>query len=472
MKWKKILTGTLAAAMLFSNASVANLTALAKETAVVSLESARETLGTLMNEAIEKVNIEKDGIKYSQASKDAVMVKYAAARKVKNNSGATEEQLEAAIKDLREALDNLEQLCKVTVDKRFTNDIKVTLTAEHAEYASENEDSAEFYVPLKEKVTVTTSEKDGNIPFSGWEMTVNNGGSSEDSGTKIVSNSTVCISMQIDNEGFWYPLVDKNECIECGMCEKHCPVKKSKRNYRDIEGYAAINKNSTVQKRSSSGGVFTLLAEYVLENGGVVYGAAFDEEYMVRHIGVERIHELGKLQGSKYVQSQMGSIYLEVKEKLNRGKIVYFSGTPCQVDGLIAFLGKEYDNLICQDIICHGVPSPKIWKQYLKQFNIEKNAKILFRDKRTGWESYSFTIDQREKYTQRASENLYMKVFLNNLCLRPSCYQCHSKGNFRKSDITLGDFWGVEKVCSEMYNEKGTSLILINSEKGKKFLEK
>lgn len=167
-----------------------------------------------------------------------------------------------------------------------------------------------------------------------------------------------------------------------------------------------------------------------------------------------------------------GMIYLEVKEKLNRGKIVYFSGTPCQVDGLIAFLGKEYDNLICQDIICHGVPSPKIWKQYLKQFNIEKNAKILFRDKRTGWESYSFTIDQREKYTQRASENLYMKVFLNNLCLRPSCYQCHSKGNFRKSDITLGDFWGVEKVCSEMYNEKGTSLILINSEKGKKIFGK
>ena len=281
-----------------------------------------------------------------------------------------------------------------------------------------------------------------------------------------------CISMQIDNEGFWYPLVDKNECIECGMCEKHCPVKKSKRNYRDIEGYAAINKNSTVQKRSSSGGVFTLLAEYVLENGGVVYGAAFDEEYMVRHIGVERIHELGKLEGYKYVQSHMVSIYLEVKEKLNRGKIVYFSGTPCQVDGLIAFLGKEYDNLICQDIICHGVPSPKIWKQYLKQFNIEKNAKILFRDKRTGWESYSFTIDQREKYTQRASENLYMKVFLNNLCLRPSCYQCHSKGNFRKSDITLGDFWGVEKVCSEMYNEKGTSLILINSEKGKKIFGK
>lgn len=405
MKWKKILTGTLAAAMLFSNASVANLTALAKETAVVSLESARETLGTLMNEAIEKVNIEKDGIKYSQASKDAVMVKYAAARKVKNNSGATEEQLEAAIKDLREALDNLEQLCKVTVDKRFTNDIKVTLTAEHAEYASENEDSAEFYVPLKEKVTVTTSEKDGNIPFSGWEMTVNNGGSSEDSGTKIVSNSTVY--------------------------------------------------------------TFYVTGETHLEP---VYGET--DEKPAEEKGVERIHELGKLQGSKYVQSQMGSIYLEVKEKLNRGKIVYFSGTPCQVDGLIAFLGKEYDNLICQDIICHGVPSPKIWKQYLKQFNIEKNAKILFRDKRTGWESYSFTIDQREKYTQRASENLYMKVFLNNLCLRPSCYQCHSKGNFRKSDITLGDFWGVEKVCSEMYNEKGTSLILINSEKGKKIFGK
>lgn len=191
MKWKKILTGTLAAAMLFSNASVTNLNVLAKETVVVSLNQPGKHWGLLMNEAIEKVNIEKDGIKYSQASKDAVMVKYAAARKVKNNSGATEEQVEAAIKDLREALDNLEQLCKVTVDKRFTNDIKVTLTAEHAEYASENEDSAEFYVPLKEKVTVTTSEKDGNTPFSGWEMTVNSGGSSEDSGTKIVSNSTV-----------------------------------------------------------------------------------------------------------------------------------------------------------------------------------------------------------------------------------------------------------------------------------------
>ena len=276
-----------------------------------------------------------------------------------------------------------------------------------------------------------------------------------------------CIEMKVDEEGFWYPEVDKEKCIECGICKKSCPILNDMSIQNNPKAYACYNKNEEIRKESSSGGIFTLLASYTIDNDGIVFGAAFNQNFEVEHIEVTNEQDLSKLRGSKYVQSKLGNTYLKIKNYLNQGKLVYFSGTPCQIDGLLCFLCKKYDNLIC-----HGVPSPKVWKHYLKQFSLEKNASILFRDKSTGWDSYSFTIKQKNKFTQFSSNNEYMKVFLKDLCLRPSCYNCHSKSLHRNSDITLADFWGIKDVCPEMYDNKGTSLVFINSKKGKQLFNK
>lgn len=280
-----------------------------------------------------------------------------------------------------------------------------------------------------------------------------------------------CITMKEDQEGFWYPEVDVEQCIDCGLCEKRCPILNDMKIDNQPQAYACYNKDESIRKESSSGGVFTLLASLVIEKGGIVYGASFNNENMVEHIEIDNANDLNKLRGSKYVQSKIENTYSKVKDYLNQERLVYFSGTPCQIDGLLAFLNKRYDNLILQDIVCHGVPSPKVWKKYLEQFNIEEDAKISFRDKSTGWDSYSFTIDQKEKFTQLSSQNEYMKVFLKDLCLRPSCYDCHSKSLHRNSDITLADFWGIKNICPELYDNKGTSLVFINSKKGKELFE-
>lgn len=282
-----------------------------------------------------------------------------------------------------------------------------------------------------------------------------------------------CIEMKVDEDGFWYPAVNKEKCIECGLCEKRCPILNDMSIENTPQAYACYNKDEKIRKESSSGGIFTLLASYIIENGGIVYGAAFNQNFEVEHIEVTNKQDLSKLRGSKYVQSKLGNTYSKIKEHLNQNKLVYFSGTPCQIDGLLCFLNKKYDNLICQDIVCHGVPSPKIWKHYLKKFDLEKNAKISFRDKSTGWDTYSFSIKQNSNsFKELSSQNEYMKVFLKDLCLRPSCYDCHSKSLHRNSDITLADFWGIKEVCPEMYDNKGTSLVFINSVKGKKIFNK
>lgn len=281
-----------------------------------------------------------------------------------------------------------------------------------------------------------------------------------------------CIKMKIDKEGFWYPEVDKEKCINCGLCEKRCPILNDMSIDNEPKAYACYNLDEEVRKESSSGGIFTLLASHIIDKGGFVYGATFSKDYLVEHIQVNTKDKLSKLRGSKYVQSKLGRTYSEIRDLLNQNKLVYFSGTPCQIDGLLCFLNKKYDNLICQDIVCHGVPSPKIWKHYLNKFKLEENAKILFRDKSTGWDSYSFTIEQKNKFTQLASQNEYMKVFLKDLCLRPSCYDCHSKSLHRNSDITLADFWGIKEVCPDMYDNKGTSLVFINSKKGQEIFNK
>ncbi|MBO4941351.1 MAG: Coenzyme F420 hydrogenase/dehydrogenase, beta subunit C-terminal domain [Clostridia bacterium] len=280
-----------------------------------------------------------------------------------------------------------------------------------------------------------------------------------------------CISMKPDGEGFLYPEIDNEKCIDCGMCQKVCPVLTEYKGKSKGSAYACINKDDETRKNSSSGGMFSLIAEHILSQGGIVFGAAFDEDLSVCHVEINCTDDLHKLRGSKYLQSRIGNTYKKVKVHLELGKTVLFSGTPCQISGLITFLGKDYENLLLQDIICHGVPSPFVWREYLKFRGNQtggKAEKASFRDKSYGWKRYFVKLDFAggRKYMKPFDKDLFMRAFLNNLCLRPSCYACHSKSVERQSDITLADFWGIENICPELFDNKGTSLMLVNSPNG------
>jgi len=277
-----------------------------------------------------------------------------------------------------------------------------------------------------------------------------------------------------DSEGFLYPRIDKTRCNNCRACERACPILREYKGNKKGRAFSCINKDEHVRMQSSSGGVFTLIAEYVINMGGVVFGAAFDEQWNVCHICVDKIDDLHKLRGSKYLQSTIGQSYTKVKELLNAGRSVLFSGTPCQIGGLKSYLGKEYDNLILQDLICHGVPSPMIWQTYLRFRKAERGkSHPTFRHKVKGWIRYSVSIPVGINMEYRATldKDPFMRVFLNDLCLRPSCYNCHFKSLERQSDITLADFWEVRRELPEMFDDKGTSLVLVNSEKGERIFE-
>ena len=278
-----------------------------------------------------------------------------------------------------------------------------------------------------------------------------------------------------------YPSVDEKICIECGLCEKVCPFKNSPESVTPIEVYAAKNKSEKDLIRSSSGGLFVMLARKILGMGGVVFGAAFSPDFLsIRHISVENENELPSLMGSKYVQSRIGTSFQEAKTFLDAGRQVLFCGTNCQVLALKQFLQKDYENLLTVDFICHGVPSPKVWRQYLLEITNEGDSitNISFRDKRTGWSNYSFTIDyvkghthEEKRITRPNDDDPYMWLFLNDYTLRPSCFACPAKGGKSRSDLTLGDYWGVEKVHPECFDERGVSSLIVNSNKGKEILE-
>lgn len=287
-----------------------------------------------------------------------------------------------------------------------------------------------------------------------------------------------CISMEIDNEGFWYPKVDKSKCIDCDLCVKVCPIISTpKVEKEEIVAYACKNKEVEVRVNSSSGGVFSLLCNEVIASGGVVFGAAYDENFDVRHTYAETIEDCNKFKGSKYVQSEIGSTYKLARKFLNEGRMVLFSGTQCQIKGLNLYLMKKYENLISVDIVCHGVPSPKIFKSY-KELLIKKykgNIKdIRFRDKRKGWKEFSYVteFDNGVVHSETLREDLYMKGFLKDLYLRPSCYACTSKDYTDGSDISLADYWGVENIHPEFDDDKGVSLVIVNTSKGKRAFEK
>ncbi|MEG0180318.1 MAG: Coenzyme F420 hydrogenase/dehydrogenase, beta subunit C-terminal domain [Romboutsia sp.] len=287
-----------------------------------------------------------------------------------------------------------------------------------------------------------------------------------------------CIDMNIDNEGFWYPKVNKDICIDCGLCEKVCPViSETKIEEFNIKAYACKNKNEKIRLSSSSGGVFTSLCNYVIKNNGVVFGAGFNKNFEVEHSEATTIEGCKKFRGSKYVQSKIGNTYKDAKQYLDEGRIVLFSGTPCQIKGLNLFLRKSYNNLIVVDIVCHGVPSPLVFDIYKSNLKKEYNSdieEITFRDKSNGWANYRYKISFKngKKEDKIHRENIYSDGFLNDLYLRPSCYDCKAKNFTSNSDITLADYWGVQSKHSEFNDDKGISLILVNSKKGQDIFDK
>lgn len=282
-----------------------------------------------------------------------------------------------------------------------------------------------------------------------------------------------CIKMFADEKGFLYPTVDESVCVNCGLCNKICPITHGKENDLQKTAYAAYNTDEAVRFASSSGGMFGLLAKKIIEKGGVVFGAAFESDYKsVYHIGVDNLEELPKLYGSKYLQSDTGNSYKEVEKRLQEDRFVLFVGTSCQVVGLKSYLKKDYEKLITVDVICHGVPSPKVWSDYAAIREGEVGAKlngVAFRDKRCGWSNSVLLLllfDNGKEAFRLSSKDYYIKGFLSNLYLRDSCYACRFKGKNVLSDISLGDFWGIEKVLPNFSDNKGASAVIINTDKG------
>lgn len=306
-----------------------------------------------------------------------------------------------------------------------------------------------------------------------------------------------CITMQEDTEEFFYPVVDECACVDCGLCERVCPVLNQSSEREPLEVYAAFNKNEEIRMQSSSGGIFTALADQIIKEGGVVFGARFNEDWEVVHDYVETIEGLSVFRGSKYVQSRIGNTFSQTEQFLKQGRKVLFSGTPCQIAGLKLYLRKEYENLLTMDFICHGVPSSGVWRQYLNELithlgnsrisvyshsesiilnSIRNISHIEFRNKRLGWKKYCFalTLSVTDEYgskntvllSEPHNENIFMKGFLANLYLRPSCYACPSKCLKSGSDITIGDYWGIQNVKPEIDDDKGICCTIVNTSKG------
>lgn len=288
-----------------------------------------------------------------------------------------------------------------------------------------------------------------------------------------------CIKMTVDDEGFYYPKVNESQCVKCGICDKTCPILNNAANQRESPlAFAAYNLDEQERLQSSSGGLFSLIARATLQAGGVVFGASMaDDCYTVNHIRVETERELHLLQGSKYLQSDVKTTFRQAKIDLETGRLVLYSGTPCQIGGLRTFLKKDYDNLLCVDVVCHGVPSPKLWKKYLKYRENRAGAaarRTFFRHKGYGWKMFAvlFEFSNNTAYKQILYKDLFMQMFLQNICLRPSCYSCAYKGLEDAADISLADFWGAESIYPDMDDDKGLSLVLIHTEKGRVAFEK
>ncbi len=276
------------------------------------------------------------------------------------------------------------------------------------------------------------------------------------------------INMKIDEEGFLYPDIDNDLCIQCKKCINVCPVNNPKYINCDNPKCYAVRADDTTRYVSSSGGAFSIFAEYILKNDGVVCGAAYTSDWSVEHIIINNYTDLAKLRGSKYVQSEIKDCYSKIKQYLDSSKLVLFSGTPCQNAGLKSFLNKNYNNLYCLDLICHGTPSAKVLQKSLKEYtNGDAVNSLNLRDKYNGWGN-GYWVDVNGKHI-KGTDLSFIKAFATDLCLRKSCGNCVFNKIPRQGDITIGDYWGIDKSKDD---KKGTSIIIINNEQGNDLFQK
>lgn len=290
-----------------------------------------------------------------------------------------------------------------------------------------------------------------------------------------------CVTMENDNEGFFYPLVDKNICNDCGFCEKVCPIINKRKGdvdrYKKPLVYAAYATNHEVRFDSTSGGIFSVLADKIFDDRGFVGGAIYNDDHTVSHILTNDRKKLPELRSSKYLQSYADNLYSDIKKQLENKEKVFVCATPCQITALYAYLNHDYENLITCDFICHGVNSPKVFLRYmdmLERHYRSKAKKIKFKNKSYGWHRFSMKVDfeNGKSYCKdRYHDSFFVGYLQSGNFARPSCYSCQFKGFPQKSDITLGDFWGIENIDPAMDQDCGTSLVMINSDKGKAFFE-
>ena len=287
-----------------------------------------------------------------------------------------------------------------------------------------------------------------------------------------------CITMKEDNEGFLYPKVDESICVDCGLCESVCHELHPYDERKPQQVLAAVNKDEKVRLCSSSGDIFYILASKVIAESGVVFGARFDKDWQVVMDYAETLEGVKAFMGSKYVQARTETAFRDAKRLLQEGRKVLFSGSPCQIAALHHYLHKNYENLTTVDFVCHGTPSPKVWRMYLNEVIKEgqRISSVEFRNKKKGWKQFCFHLQYNEddatvSMLSPAGKNHYMKAFLKDVILRPSCYACKAKSGRSHSDLTIADFWGIERVFPEMDDDKGIGMVFVNTDKGAKALD-
>jgi len=323
--------------------------------------------------------------------------------------------------------------------------------------------------------------------------------------TGCAACSQVCprgaITMSANEEGFLYPYIDEELCSNCGLCERTCPVNNAVKtaveagaktsaktgvktsaeagqNEINHKVYACYSRDEAIRSKSTSGGVFTQLALSVLADGGVVFGAGFDSGFKVTHTYAENEKGLDNLRRSKYVQSDIANSFIEARDFLKAGRKVLFCGMPCQIAGLRAFLSHDYSGLLTCDLACHGVPSPKVWEMFLKYLQDTYKSEIkavFFRDKSTGWNDSSMKVEFKNgsRYIDRVKREIYSMGFGKSIFNRKSCYDCRFRMNNTKADITLADFWGIDKRGEKEYSDnKGVSLIITHTDAGEQALRR
>lgn len=288
---------------------------------------------------------------------------------------------------------------------------------------------------------------------------------------------TSAISMKEDVEGFQYPAIDEAACIHCNLCRKVCCWENALyNNASEPVTLASVLKDKEERQKSTSGGVFYAIAEWVISQGGIVYGAAFDEKLELHHIGVQSVENLQKLRGSKYIQSNLDGLFKDVKKQLDANRLCCFSGTGCQVAGLKSYLRKDYPNLVTIDVICHGVPNQKLFNQHISYLERKYQDKVVnyqFRDNTKGIGCEICTFENRKMVINPSYDlSPYLYAFIHGYISRYSCYDCKFARIPRQGDISLGDYWGVKYFIPQINNENGVSLVIINTEKGKIILEK